>query len=534
MLITKDCFPEMINARAREIGARVELFEGSTLLQIFYKTDALKSFKIERIGDNSKFFGFGICQKLEVVLLDKDRKINITKAHSLEVEFGVGCEYMYPFPIFDVEEVKRNENTNELTIVAYDRLYNAASHFVQEIEEKHGTYTILDFAEYCGTILGLPIKFENVDEESFETLYPKGANFEGTENLREALDDIAEATQTIYYINNDWELTFKRLDAAGEPVLTISKDKYFELDSGEPQTLTTITHATELGDNLTATTGVKAATQYVRNNAFWELREDLPSLVDKALAVIGGITITPFTCSWRGNFVVEIGDKIGLIAKDDTAFNAYLLNDSITYDGGMREETEWVYGGNEAESPSNPTNIGDAIKQTYARVDKVNKTVEIVASEVEENAKNISSIQMDTESINASVKKVETELVDNMENVNSSINTLTNTVDAKMTAEDVSIAIQKEMANGVDKVITSTGFTFDEKGLTVSKTGTDITTTITEDGMIIRKKDEELLIANNEGVIAIDLHAKTYLIIGNNSRIEDFNSNRTGVFWIGG
>lgn len=534
MLTTKPCFPDMINARAREVGARVELFEGSTLLQIFYKHDALKSFRVERIGDNSKFFGFGICQKLEVKLLDRERKINITKANSLEVEFGVGCEYMYPFPIFDVEEITRDENTNELTIVAYDRLYNAASHFVQEIEDKHGTYTIKEFAEYCGTVLGLPIKFENVEEESFETLYPKGANFEGTENLREALNDIAEATQTIYYINNQWELTFKRLDVAGDPLMVIGKDKYFELKSGEPQKLTAITHATELGDNLTSASGDVGATQYVRDNAFWELREDAPLLIDKALANIGGIVSNPFNCSWRGNFIIEIGDKIGFVAKDDTTFNAYLLNDIIEYDGGMREITEWIYNGNEAESPSNPTSIGEAIKLTYAKVDKVNKTIELVASDVEENSKEISAIKMDTDNITASVQNVETTLIESIDGVNDSLATLTNSVEAKMTAEEVNIAIKSELAtNGVDKVITSTGFKFDEEGLTISKSGSDLHTQITEDGMTVYRDNTEMLVANNVGVNATNLHATTYLIVGTYSRFEDYGYGRTGCFWIG-
>ena len=39
--------------------------------------------------------------------------------------------------------------------------------------------------------------------------------------------------------------------------------------------------------------------------------------------------------------------------------------------------------------------------------------------------------------------------------------------------------------------------------------------------------------ADNLGVKAEDLHATTYLIIGNNSRLEDYNTNRTGCFWIG-
>jgi hypothetical protein len=45
-----------------------------------------------------------------------------------------------------------------------------------------------------------------------------------------------------------------------------------------------------------------------------------------------------------------------------------------------------------------------------------------------------------------------------------------------------------------------------------------------------------VIYAKNEGVMAYDLHAKTYLIIGESSRFEDYEKNgetRTGCFWIG-
>ena len=58
-------------------------------------------------------------------------------------------------------------------------------------------------------------------------------------------------------------------------------------------------------------------------------------------------------------------------------------------------------------------------------------------------------------------------------------------------------------------------------------------TQITEDGMTVYKNDSAVLTANNVGVNAVNLHATTYLIIGTNSRFEDYGS-RTGCFWIGG
>lgn len=53
--------------------------------------------------------------------------------------------------------------------------------------------------------------------------------------------------------------------------------------------------------------------------------------------------------------------------------------------------------------------------------------------------------------------------------------------------------------------------------------------------MTVKRNEEEVLKANNNGVDAVNLHATTYLIIGNNSRFEDYdNGSRTGCFWIGG
>ena len=119
--------------------------------------------------------------------------------------------------------------------------------------------------------------------------------------------------------------------------------------------------------------------------------------------------------------------------------------------------------------------------------------------------------------------------------VNSDIETLIQRVDATMTPEAVEIQIQNAIAKGTTEITTTTGFTFNEEGLSVAKSGSEMTTQITEDGMTVYKDDNPMLVANNEGVEAINLNASTYLIIGLNSRFEDYdNRTRTGCFWIGG
>ena len=535
MLNTKDSILNMINSPVRQIKGRVELYEGSTLLDIFNYTDALKSFTVDRVGEESKFFGFGVCQKLNIKLIDKERAINITTANRFEALYGVGSDYIYPYPSFNVTEVHRDENTNELSITAYDALYNTDKYTVADLGLlMTNKYTIKEFATACAALLGLPLKIENVTDDIFNLAFSNGANFDGTENIRQALNAVAEATQTIYYVNSNWELTFKRLSIDAESVLTIDKAKYITLDSKTNRRLSTITHATELGDNVTASIDESGSTQFIRDNPFLELRDDIATLLDNAIANVGGLTINQFNCSWRGNFLLEIGDKIELITKDNNSVFSYVLNDSITYNGGLAEATQWSYTDNDGETASNPTNLGEALKKTFARVDKANKQIDIVASETAANSAAISALQINTESINASVEKVEKASAEALEAVNENISTLTQKVEAQVTAEQVTLEIKKELANGSTKVETSTGFTFNEEGLNVSKSGSEMATKITEDGMTVTKNNEKVLQANNEGVKAIDLHAKTYLIVGTNSRFENYGSDRTGCFWIGG
>lgn len=514
----------------RTINARVDVYEGATLADSYTKYYALKEFTIDRVGE-SKFFGYGICQRFNVHLVDKDRLINITTADRFKVFLSAGGNYIDNFPKFYVTEVHRDENTNELSVTAYDAIYSAADHTVAELGLV-APYTIAGFANACAKLLGVGLQIAPGAANAFALSYDTGANFDGTETLREALNAIAEATQTIYFLNGEDNLVFKRLDST--PIYAITKEEYFTLDSGENRRLATITHATELGDNVTASTSATGSTQYVRNNPFWDMREDIADILNDALAAVGGLTIAQFSCEWRCNPAIEIGDCIYLLTKDNEWISSFLLDDVISYDGSLSAATGWEYENDSAENEDNPAALGDALKQTYARVDKANKQIDLVVSEVTNNAEAISALQLNTEGISASVQKVEEKANAAIEDLNNDVATLTSKVEASITAADVQLQIETELANGVDKVITTTGFTFNETGLTVSKSGTEMSTTITEDGMTVYRDTEAVLIADNEGVKAEDLHATTYLIVGNNSRFEDYGTDRTGCFWIGG
>ena len=514
------------NSPLRTVVGKVELLSSTTAetLVEYTSADNLKSINIDRAGEQGKFFGFGVFQKATIELLDKERAIELNKDNVLKVQYKIGeNDFITTAPSFYIDDVKRDENTNGLAVTAYDLLHKATAHTVAELELE-APYTIADVLAACAVYLGASaVIINDVSNVSFnpfnEPIYQEGANFEGTETLKEVLDSAAEATQSIYFVNKDNALVFKQLSNDAAVDLTIGKVSYFTLNSKEDKQLATIVHTTELGDNVTATSGEAGETQYVRNNPFWEMQSSLDIVTENALSAVNGLSLNQFNCKWRGNFLLEIGDKIELITKDDLSIISYVLNDKLTYNGGMSQTTSWEYSASDAETASNPSTLGEVLKQTFAKVDKANKEIQLVASEISENRKAIASLTIDTQNINASVEN------------------LTSKVETAITAEDLTIAVRNEIAEGTTKVVTSTGFVFDENGLAISKTNSDIDTNITDDGMIVRRSGNEVLTANNQGVKAEDLHATTFLIIGNNSRLEDYEKNgnkRTGCFWIGG
>lgn len=516
-MIVAEKFTNTTNAPSKPSG-RVELYNGSTLLDIYKESNYLQGFNVERVGEDSKFFGFGVCHKLTLILGDYEENVDLSGANALNVAYGVDDDFIYTYPTFKIAEITRDEAAKEYTITAYDALTDAADHTVAELTLPESNRAIQDYATAAAGLLGLALKVEGVQDNSFTLSVDSVANLEGTESVRELLNDIAEATQTIYYINNNGELVFKRLDKYGAALATITADNSTNIVIGDTKTLTGITRTTELGDNVNVTTGEAGVTQYVRDNAFWELRDDIDAILDNALANVGGMTNTAFYADWFGNYLLEVGDKIAIETEAGNVIYSYVLNDVIAYTGIVLEQTQWIFAKGEDEG-ANSNRLGDALRQTFARVDKVNKQIDLLVSDNEDTKQNMAQLQLTTDTIAASVIE--------------STNELTERVEATMSADEVSVAIKQEIANGASKVETETGYKFDADGLTISKSGSEMTTQITEDGMVISRDRTEVLTADHTGVKATDLHAETYLIIGGNSRLEDYEDSRTACFWIG-
>lgn len=562
-------YKEKFDAPVRFLGAKVYLGVDSSAPSYSNETN-LVSLEIQRAGEENKFFGFCICQRLNFHLLDINRQITISAGSPVCVQVwdktaNNTADTFSPYPVvFYVTEVNRDENTNELSVTAYDTVYFMSDFTIGEVNILP-PYRIIDveiailnfmrnkgYADYILTDTTytdeLLDETEALANDKLEYLrYPEGANLDGTETIRDVMNAICEARGTVYYlgtadeVGSQFNYSYQRkMNAETCETSYLTKDDYVDLDVSTNRRLTAICTATDLGDNIIAETGLSGTTQYIRNNPFLTLRDDVGDILQVLINRLGNMTIAQYNCEWRGCpelYYVNPASQLNFTTKDDDIAVSYLFNDTISYNGSLVAKCEWQYNpNNDSETFDNPATLGDALKYTYARVDKANREIQMVASQADENSKEIAQIKLNTDSITQSVEKVYTTLDESMEAVYGDIDTLTKRVEATMTEEEYVIKVQEILSDGVDSVTTTTGYTFDDEGLTISKSDSEMKTQITDDGMVVYKDDDEMLVANNTGVYAQNLHATTYLIIGENSRFEDYldedNNRRTGCFWI--
>ena len=118
-----------------------------------------------------------------------------------------------------------------------------------------------------------------------------------------------------------------------------------------------------------------------------------------------------------------------------------------------------------------------------------------------------------------------------------SVDDLTGDVaELKQNSGEISIAVQKLIDDGVDKLVTEFGLTIDGSCVDIHRSGTEMHNSLDETGMYVKRSDEVMLQANANGVIATDVSVRNYLIIGSHARFEDYSdgtdSARTACFWI--
>lgn len=148
-------------------------------------------------------------------------------------------------------------------------------------------------------------------------------------------------------------------------------------------------------------------------------------------------------------------------------------------------------------------------------------------------------------------KKFTDDVDDELEEIHQSITTVEQTANGlktqvdrnseeistiKQTASEIDIRLQKVIDDGTTKLSTEFGLTIDGSCVDIHRSGEEMHNSLDETGMYVRRGEEVILQANNEGVVATDVTVRNYLIVGDHARFENYSNGtdteRTACFWI--
>ena len=133
-------------------------------------------------------------------------------------------------------------------------------------------------------------------------------------------------------------------------------------------------------------------------------------------------------------------------------------------------------------------------------------------------------------SLSLTVDGVESSVREQLDPLRQSVTELTQQADA------LHLSVQSLQTEGAGRVVTETGFTFDADGLHIQKNESDMENLLDETGMYVRRGGQTILQANDDGVEAVDVTVKNYLIVGSHARFEDYrdgtDDRRTACYWL--
>lgn len=426
-------------------------------------------------------------------------------------EFGVkkpGGEFHFKsFGTYIVKGKEKDEEQGIVTLECYDLMLQAMIPYSLKLDYSGGTVTVKDLldaiCDHFGWAKGYT-SFVNsdrvIDEEKYDVTY----------TFRNVLDEIAQVAGAIIAFIGD-ELNVIYPYASGKEVDT-SNLRTLKMGETYGPVNSVVLSRSPQEDNIyhqdTDSIGEHGLTEIrIENNQIMDShREDF---IEGICGALFGLTFEAFELDSFGIGYIDIGELFTVKTADGVGHTALMLCDEFNISQGLSETVT-------LKAPT-------VTKTDYTAASKTDRLLNKALLKVDKQAGQISALVSKTEAVVSDLAGV-SDMVTKM---------------AEMTMDEESVNILiSEAIDDIDSVTTSTGYTFDKDGLNIHKAGDEMHNTLDNTGMYVRRSGTDILTANNEGVNAVNLTARHYLVVGGNSRLEDYTDEsgeaRTACFWVGG
>lgn len=426
-------------------------------------------------------------------------------------KFGVKApgeaDYNYKtFGTYIIKTQKYDDDTNTLNLECYDRMLQSMIPY-DLLLDYSAEITVKGLLDAICTRFGWTAGYTTfansdvvIDEEKFDSSY----------TFRDILDQIAQVAAGVIAFKDDALCVLyptssgEVIDASNLRNLTIG-EKYGPVNS-------VVLSRTPQEDNIYAQdadsiTANGLTEVKIENNQIMDShREDF---IDAILERVNGLQFWLYDLQSFGIGYLDLCDMFTLETLDGEQYDTIMLSDELQISQSLAENSS-------LEAP-------EATETEYKTASTTDKLLNKTILKVDKQAQEITALVSKTEKV--------------ADDLSGLASTVTHITEVMVDADSVDVKISKAVGD-IDSVTTATGYTFDESGLKISKDGEAMENRLDNTGMYVTRDGEEILGANHDGVSALNLTSRQFLIVGDNSRFENYDngtgSKRTACFYIGG
>lgn len=464
------------------------------------------------VSMNPHFDGALLRSVMRCLDLELDGVESVSSDTIINVKFGVrppGGTYQYKqFGTYLVKDTpKYDDEKKSLSLVCYDLMLRSMVPYDLQLDYSSGSVTLgtlldaicarLNWVKGYTTFVNSDVV---IDHEKYDGRY----------TFRDVLDEIAQAAAgTIAFVDDRLCVLYPKnsgevIDPSNLKKLTIGA-KYGPINS-------VVLGRSPQEDNI-----YRQDAESITQNGLTEFRIDDNQLMDShrddfiqgIFDQLNGLEFYLYDLESFGIGYLDLCDMFTFTSLDGSSYSTIMLSDDLEITQGVHETSELTAPKGTKTDYSAASESDRVLNQTILRVDK--------------QAQQISALITTTENVKSEADAAQAQI--------------TKMSEVMMDSEQVNIMISKAIGE-IDSVTTSTGYTFNADGLKISKSGEEMENVLNNTGMYVRRSGEGILTSNNDGVNAINLTARQYLIVGKNSRFEDYTSDsgeqRTACFYIGG
>lgn len=471
-------------------------YEGSLLSTVMKCLDI--ELDTELLENPGAIAGIAISGEAVAGVLEVNDK-NTIRSSQFGVKAPGDADYSYvEFGSYIITNVTKDEERHTILLECYDYMIQSMIPYDLVLDYSVGV-TVKAFLDAICDRLGWTkgyTTFHNSDVLIDEEKYTASDTF------RDVLDEIAQVAGCMIGVNGS-ELQLIYPTETGE-VIDEENLKTLKIGKRYGPVNSVVLSRTPQEDNI-----YKKDADSIASYGLTEIRIENNQIIDShredfmdgICDALFGLSFELYELDSFGIGYLSFGDIFALKTADGVEHRTLMLCDDMQITQGVSETSK-------LEEP-------EATNTDYTAASTTDKTLRKTILRVDKQDNKITALASRTDALESGLADVAKK------------------AELTISPEAVDIKIS-EAINGIDSIETSTGYTFNKDGLNIHKDGEEMHNTLDNTGMYVRRSGTDVLTANNDGVNAINLTARQYLVVGENARFEDYPGNRTACFYIGG